>query len=295
MTKSRRNTTPSLLEPQSRGGDVAEAAFSFQEYVILSRIPLWLSQDGFTAMVREAIGDTEAKFFVPGRGFAIEFVEAKNYALTPGKFWAEIRRFQEVAAGSPGTYRSFKLVCPPLSKKLKPLINGLRRVRDPYRFYEDDSQVKQNSFSDYVEIVDKFGYTEEDARFLFEKVRIEEDSSSSSAHGEAMFRQALREHLPEYEALPGRALRDIYMNLAALVKSRLNQPITRRELEQVLRAEIGPAQLPPLRPLLLYTSIKRDNEDQAPGLRFDWSDFFGGETKPFPPPEQWNDRLLKEV
>jgi len=33
--------------------------------VTLSHIPRWLTQDGFTAMTCEAMGDTEAKFFVP--------------------------------------------------------------------------------------------------------------------------------------------------------------------------------------------------------------------------------------
>ncbi len=118
MTKTNDKMTPSLLEPESCGGDIAESGFSFQENIMLSRIPMWLAQEGFTAMIWEAMGDTEAKFFVPGRGFVIELVEAKNHQLTPSEFWNEVKRFQELDTGSPGTYRWFTLVSVGLSKEL---------------------------------------------------------------------------------------------------------------------------------------------------------------------------------
>ncbi len=61
--------TPSLLEPQSCGGDIAKTGFSFQDHYILAQIPVWLAQEGFTAMVQEGIGDVEIKFFTPNQGF----------------------------------------------------------------------------------------------------------------------------------------------------------------------------------------------------------------------------------
>lgn len=150
MTESE-HLTPSLLEPQSRGGDIAEGGFSFQEQVMLARIPAWLAQDGFTAMIREGIGDVEAKFFVPGRGFAIEFLEVKDHTLQPSKFLNEIQRFREVDAGSPNTYQQFILVAAGVSRDLEPLVNGLRRVRNPQDFYEENSTVKENSFKEYTD------------------------------------------------------------------------------------------------------------------------------------------------
>ncbi len=63
---------PSLLDPQSAGGDVAESGFSFQASYILTCICSWLSLDGFTSIIREAMGDTEANFFAPGCGFERE-------------------------------------------------------------------------------------------------------------------------------------------------------------------------------------------------------------------------------
>src|SRR5690349_10327354 len=103
----RRKGVPSLLEPESRGGDTADSGLSFQEQVTLAYLPAWLAQDGFTAIIREAIGDTEAKFFVPGHGFAIDLLEVKNHALPPAEFWREIERFQKLDGGAPGTFRRF--------------------------------------------------------------------------------------------------------------------------------------------------------------------------------------------
>ena len=56
---------PSLLEAESRGGDVNERGKMFESAVILSYIPRWMAMEGFTSMLREGMGDVEAKFFVP--------------------------------------------------------------------------------------------------------------------------------------------------------------------------------------------------------------------------------------
>src|SRR5690348_14334326 len=91
--------SPSLLEPQSVGGDVAESGFSFQASYTLICMCRWLSHEGFTSMVREAMGDVEASFFVPGRGYERELVEVKNYRLTRLIFWNELHRFQQLDGG----------------------------------------------------------------------------------------------------------------------------------------------------------------------------------------------------
>jgi len=291
---SNKKTTPSLLEPESRGGDTAEGGFAFQEGVLLSKIPLWIAQEGFTMLIREAIGDTEAKFYVPGHGFQIELVEAKNYYLAPSEFWEEVKRFREIDAGSPGTYRWFTLASAGLSEKLKPLVNSLRRVRDPYIFYNHGSAVGNNSFEDYVNVVKELGHTEEEARFLFEKVLIEADYSLAKDHGEALFRQAMTDHLPEYNDVPGRILCDIFISLASLVRSRMNQPILRSELYETIRKKIEVKYLPPERPVIIHTAIK-NGENPGNCIYFDWAEFFGGESRSFPATEVWNRKLLGEL
>jgi len=292
MTESD-HLTPSLLEPQSRGGDIAEGGFSFQDHIILARIPHWLAQDGFTAMLRENIGDVEAKFFVPEQGFVAELLEVKVYSLQPSHFWKEIKRFKEIDTGSPNTYRVFILVSTGISKDLEPLVNGLRRVRNPKDFYEQNSLVYANSLKDYIQLVKKSGGSEEDANFLLKKVEIEFDWSTAKLQGEALFKQSFTEGLQEYNDLSIKTLDNIYNNLGIFLRQKRNEIITRKDLENKLREKIPSNQLPDLRSILIYTATDNAENPTHPGLRFDWAEFYGGETRQIAQTETWNELVIK--
>lgn len=292
---TKRASTPSLLEDESRGGDTGEGGVSFQADVVLSYIAKWLRMEGFTSMIRESIGDTEAKFFVPGMQYKKEFLEAKNYQVTPTEFWEEIDRFKRVDAGAPGEYQWFTLASAGLSQSVHPLINGLRRLRGPYDFYED-SVVKDNSYKDYVQVVEKLGKSSEDADFLYKKVLIDAELSLNRSHGKAMFKQSFRDHLPQYADLPDRILDDIYSSLGTFVAGRRNQTITRIELEQNIGERIPANLQPPNQPVRMHTAISVDEEDvDRNELQLRWTPFFGGDKHEYPPADVWNSRLLGDL
>ena len=284
--------TPSLLEPQSRGGDIAESGFSFQDHIILARIPTWLAQEGFTAMVKEGIGDVEAKFFLPGHGFIKELLEVKDHQLLPSEFWSEIKRFQEIDAGSPNTYRRFTLIATGASKELQPLVNGLHQIRGSHDFYEEQDAVKNNSIQDFIELVESKERIKQDALFLLKKVMVETDWNMVKPHGEAVFKQSLTDQLEEYGDLSVRTLDDIYNHLGTFVRQQRNQTISRKELEKKLGEKIPLRQQPPTRPILIYTATSPADNPTHPGLRFDWTAFSGGETRAIAPPEQWDQLVI---
>ena len=284
--------TPSLLEPQSRGGDIAEGGFSFQDHVVLARIPEWLAQEGFTALVKEATGDVEAKFFAPGQGFVKDLIEVKDHMLQPAEFWKEVRRFQEIDAGSPGTYIRFTLIGAGASKELQPLLNGLERVQGSQDFYEEQDAVKSNSVQEYIRLVESKNGTQKDALFLMEKVRVETAWNTVRSHGEAVFKQTLVDYLEEYSDLSGRVLDDIYNHLSTFIRKNRNRPILRKELETKLREKIPTNQIPALRPILIYTATAPKDNPSHPGLRFDWTRFSGGEARAIAPPQQWGQLLI---
>jgi len=252
--------------------------------------------EGFTSMIREAIFDAEAKFFVPGHGFVKEAIEVKDHSMTPAEFWAEIDRFKEVDVGSPGSYEWYTLACTGLSEGLHPLRHGLRRVRDPYGFYHDDPVVFDNSYADFVRVVHQQGRTDEDAAFLFRRVVLQDDLSQNRAHGKAVFKQALNDHLPSYQDLPDRILEDIAAHLGTFVQSRRNQGITRKELEAQLREPVPADRRPAPTPVRLFTA-KDDTMPDNRSIHFAWAPFFGGEVRdiPYPDPEVWNERLVGEL
>ena len=292
MTKNKR-PVPSLLELQSRGGDIAEGGFSFQDHVILALIPVWLTREGFTAMIKEAIGDVEAKFFVPSRGFAKELIEVKDHVLQPSEFWKEIKRFQEIDAGSPNTYRKFTLIGTGASKELSPLLNGLQRVQGPQNFYDEQDSIKSSSTQEYIQLVESKGNTQENALFLLEKVTVETDWNITKSHGEAIFKQTLVDSLEEYRDLSGRVLDDIYNNLSTFVRKNRNRCISRKELEIKLQAKVPPNQRTSFRPVLIYTATTSEDNPLNSALHFNWTRFSGGETRAIAPSKQWNKLLIE--
>jgi len=286
--------TPSLLEPQSRGGEIADSGFSFQDRVILAHIPDWIGQEGFTAMVKEATGDFEAKFYVPNRGFEKDLVEVKDHTLSPNEFWKEIARFQQIEDGSPNTYRRFTLIGTGASKELQPILNGLKRVQGSQDFYEEQDAVRSNSIDEYIRLIESNDHTKQDALFLIKYVTVETDWSTVKSTGEAIFKDKLVKALQEYEDLPTRILNDIYNHLSTFIRNNINRPISRKELEINLQEKIPTNQRPAIRPIVVYTAITPNDNPSFPGLRFDWTQFSGGEIRTISPPEHW-DCLLHDL
>ncbi len=286
---------PSLLERESRGGDIGEGGITFQTSVVLSSLPKWMKREGFTSLLREGMGDAEAKFFVPGRGFKKEFVEVKDHSIQPAEFWHEIDRFRQMDEGGGGEYQWFTLASTGLSQSLHPLTNSLRRIRGPHDFYEEGYPIRDNSYEGYIATVEGLGRSREDADFLYRKVLLEHDLSTNRSHGQPVFKQSMRDHLTDYEDMPDRVLADIYAELGVLLQARRNQPIYRTDIEETARRRIPEHFQPPVRPVRILTARSADEPDGDGGeLRFDWTDFFGRGLE-YPTPEEWNNRVLGEL
>ncbi|CAM3850270.1 SAVED domain-containing protein [Marinicrinis lubricantis] len=287
---------PSLLEAESQGGDTAETGFDFQTSLILSKIPFWLSFEGFDSLIREGVADFEAKFFSPAEGIAREALEAKNHHIAPKEFWEEIERFKELDEGSPGTFGRFTLCCNGISEDIKPLINGLRRIRDPQPFYEDSSGVAVNSYADYVDRVRKFGKDENMAKFLYKKVLIEPNwnllSDEQTAKG--LFQEQLLRHLPDYLDIPGRDLAGIFNNLLALIRSNKARPITRKQIEETMQSAISEKYRTPPKPVVISTETEEVIKSDT-SLQFEWASFFGGAERNYPPAVEWNSKLIPQL
>lgn len=292
MSKNIKRPGPSLLESQSRGGDINEAGIAFQAAITLSYIPKWLAMEGFTAMVREGLGDTEAKLFVPAIGSRNEFLEVKDHSLSPSEFWPEIDRFRQIDTGAPGDYQWFTLATTGLSKELRPLVNSLRRIRGPYAFYEG-SAIMDQSYEEYEGGVERLGKSKEEAAFLYRKVLILDDLSTNQSHAKALFKQSLRDHLGSHKDLPDNILDDIYESLGSFVQSRRNATILRAEIEQTINTKIPASIKPSPQPVRIHTATREDEIDwNKTELQFAWSKFSGGEGRKYPAPEIWNTEII---
>lgn len=291
---SKKKRPPSLLDPQARGGDTAEGGFAFQENMLVARVPAWLCKEGFSEMVREALGDAEAIFFIPGLGEVRELVEYKDHRVAPAEFWAEIKRFQDIDGGAPSAYQRFVLACPGLSRDVQPVTEALRRVRDPDSFYAGAEEIRASSFDAFVEAIERTGHSREEADFLFSKVDVQSDAPPAEDLVREVFNVSLRRHFPETNRLSGTDMDRAFETLRFLVKSRKNQPIMRAELEQAIWDGIPDGIRADRRPVRVVTATDNVDQCRMPELVFDWQEFFGGRQRSYPPPEAWK-RMREEL
>lgn len=290
---SRDKVPPSLLDAEARGGDTAEGGFSFQEHMLVARVPGWLRREGFSEMIREAMGDAEARFFVPGSGEVRELVEYKDHQVAPAEFWKEIAYFEELDQGAPGAYERFVLGCCGVSQGLRPVLNALHRLRDPHSFYTGAEEIQDTSFEEFAAAVERAGHSREDAKFLFSKVYVESDSPDAERLTCEVFGASLKKHFPACGRLPGDDVEAAFQRLRSLVKSRKNQPISRAELEEALWGRVPEEIRADRRPVRIVTSTEPVDRGRA-DLVFDWEEFFGGEGRSYPPPEAW-ERIRREL
>ena len=292
---SQKRLSSSLLSPQSRGGDIAEGGFQYQFDSTIAQIPNWLAQEGFTEMIREALGDAEARFFVPSVGFRYELVEYKNHHLKASKFWEEIEHFQEIDEQVPNTYQQFMLGCKSVAEELVPITNALKRVRDPYSFYNTAQQIQDISYADFVEVVEARSKSKDIADFLFLKVRFKLDSTDAESHPRGLFTEEMKRYFPEFNKLSGEVTNAAYTQLIELVKSRRNKPIYRHELEKAIWQGMKEKDRP--EPTIKIHTEHDANTDKGPDgcLQFDWKSVFGGPNRNFPPAEEWNRKVISQL
>ncbi len=292
---NQKRNTLSLLAPQATGGDIAEGGFQYQTNWIIARVPRWLAQDGFTEMIREALGDVEAKFFEPGVNMRREFVEYKNHHLSSGKFWEEIENFWKKNRQAPNSYRRFVLTCTSVSAEIKPMINALRRVRDAYPFYDGAMEIQDTSYNHFVEVVTKRNKSEDLADFLFSKVDFEIDLKDAEDHNMELFRETLLRHFPTFTDLPVKVSNLAYLHLSELIRSRKNQPIYRQDLEDAIWKEVK--EKDKSKHYIKIHTLHDENADIGPEgcLQFDWKVVFGGVNRNFPSEEVWNRTVFCEL
>ncbi|MFS0514833.1 SAVED domain-containing protein [Nostoc sp. UIC 10607] len=292
----KKNVVPTLLDATATGGDIAEGGFKFQEHLILAQIPNWLACNGFSEIIREALGDAEARFFLPEIGITREFVEYKNHKLTPSEFWPEVEHFQQMDQGHPGTYHRFTLVCSGVSDILKPMLAALRRVRNAFPFYESAASVQDVSYQAFVETVIKLEKDEKLAHFIFTKVFFDDDLPKAESLAFEIFRQSLEHHIPAFQNLSRKHAEGTWKDLAALVSSRKAKPIRRQELEEVI-ANYLPDNSWFERPIHIHTISQspKDGWELPVELQFNWVQFSGGTSRNYPPSEVWNQVLVSNL
>lgn len=284
----------SLLRSEARGGDVAGAGFAFQDAHILEDIPMWLERDGFTAMIREGLGDAEARFFDPAKGERLVLAEMKSERLTPTPFWQEIERFSSLNQAT-DAYERFELVAPTYSNGIVALLDRLNRLTRASPFYEGISEIQTATAEDFIQSCVAQGASESQARVLMAKAVVRHGAKDEQT-GLERFQSALSESFP----LTGQGSRDqlrlAYDSLMRLILEKRGQRLLRSEIEDALWGTLPVGLRPDLDRVRLHFEheVRTGQRSDGPEVRFRWARFFGGSARTFPPSEEWTE-LLEEL
>lgn len=286
----------SLMAPEARGGDVAEGGFRSQDHLTIARIPGWLAEDGFTGMIREAHGDAEASFHVPGTGLTREFVEYKDYEIQPANLREEVARFRRMAEKTGKAYRRFVLSSRGHSPQLRPMHAALQRVRGALPFYADVPAVADASYADYKTAASKVDLDGDAAQFLFERVVLEPEAPAAETLAAALFDEAMRREFPSTADASGRQMVLARQALADLVVSHKAKPVSRTQILDAIACGLPDiASVLLAAPLRLHTFINAAENREPGSIPMNWTAFFGGDARQYPPPAKWDHQVIGDL
>lgn len=287
------NKPGSLLAREATGGEIAQQAFRFQEGMLLSQLPDWLAQSGFSQLIREALGDTEARFFVPGKGDLCEFNEYKDHRLTPADFWPEIDRFRELDIAHPSTYRKFRLVCPDVNDKLRTLCREIDRCRRALPFYDGIASIEGEVIDELAKRVETDAERDREyTEFIFKKVEVDFEAPTKPALAFASFQDNVARSWPECAKMTHSQLEAVRVVLGDLIASRIAEPIHRSELVAALQSAVPGFDFATLNRTRIFTASEPESSwKERPELVFQWERFSGLRSRTYPGENEWRQGL----
>lgn len=290
MTRDRR--PPVLTDAVGMGGVIAQDGFNYQLWDGLARLPAWLTNPAFEAMIFEGLEDLEAKFFAPQapEHQLLERFQAKSGNLAPTGVREVVSGFQDFEKAYARVARVQTLVTPRLPATLSWLSRDPKRVRRARPFYAPFAAITDASDAQLKhDLVNEFGTAL--GTFVAESVEFSERSYADETAARHAFADALHSAFPGLGLGAAHAAR-AFEALCTLARGRIGVPLTRSELQATIETSIG--QTLPL-PMVFPLHIRSDrNERDETALELDASAYSGGGS-PFPPADTWKAGLIEPL
>lgn len=275
---------PTLTDAIGMGGVIALGGFDYQIWEGLLRLPSWVANPAFDAMIFEGLEDIEARFFAPHapQRRLLERIQAKSGALTSKDIKEIFGRFREFESAHPRVARVHTLVTQQLPPTLKWMPRDAARVRNARPFYAPfagiraacDAKLREDFVS---ELGDELG------TFAADGIEITERPMPSRETAGHAFAAALTTSFPTIDPTPKR-LSAAFDALEALARRSTGVLIERREIIELLESETHET-LVVDQAFPLHVRSDRNGEDGT-ALEIDASGFSGGPGG-FPPADRW--------
>jgi len=283
------NRGPTLTDAVGMGGLIAQDGFDYQVWEGLVRLPAWLRNPAFEAMIFEGLEDLEARFFAPHAPshHLLERFQAKSGALAPQDVKEVFQRFYDFERVHPSITRVHTLVTPQLPPTLKWIARDAARIRQARPFYAPFTVVRAASDTKFADdVVEELG--DPLGRFVAEAVECVEHPLPSRDAALTAFGTALDAAFPGLE-LPSRRVQAVFAALEALAARSKGKSLSRLaltdEIEGLASAKLVPS---PGFPIHVRSERSDSREDT---LEIDASTFSGG-GNPFPKSDHWTTGLI---
>lgn len=282
---------PTLIDAEGMGGRVALDGFDYQLWDAMTRLPAWLRNPAFEAMIFEGLEDVEARFFAPAapQHRVLERYQAKSATLTPAEVQGVFERFLEFEHHHPNVARVHTLVTPMLPSTLRWIRRVTTRVRDARPFYAPFAVITANSdVALEKRLIDHFGQPL--GQLIANVVEVEERTYSRDT-AIAGLGAALAHSFPTAQPTYPR-ITSAFDALDSYVRANVGKSLPRARILEVLESELSIA-LIPARTLALHVRSDRNGTDESV-LEIDASRF-SGSGGDFPDAQAWSDELIDRL
>jgi hypothetical protein len=292
---AKKSTHPgSFLAPEAMGGINASEGFDFQTRYAACGVPLWLLQAAFQQLLHEGAGDIDLRYIKDGKS-SRTFMQVKDHDVQPAELKEVIEQFIARDTASPNAYQCFTVVCQSLSPTLRPIENGLARLRGLNGFYNDipglldstkqelDERLKAVGLGDYID-------------FIHEKVHI--DAGHGDMHHDdralAHFVNRLLQH-PDYAEKVRAMVVPAFAETMRKIGANKGTVLDRAEIEKLLYDAVTSSIASEKKITIWLQNWTSETFDVPADYAIDWSEHFDRPKRHVPSPERWNDELIPQL
>jgi hypothetical protein len=276
------------------GGIFAGKGFDFQTRYAACQVPVWLLKGAFQQLFFEGTGDIDVRYKEEGKTTRIH-IQVKDHEVSPGELKSVLQHFAKIDADHPDTYKCFTLVCPSLKSRLRPIENGLARLRGAAAFYDDkpealaptkqelDERLRKAGLGDYLDLIHA-------------KVRFELGHGDMHHDDRAInhFISHLLNH-PEFADKLRAMVQPAFAEVMRAIGAKKGFVLERTEIETLLQAAVA-AGITGEKKITFWLQ-NWTSETLAPPADYslDWSSHFERATRKVPSAETWNKELIPEL
>lgn len=292
--KKSRSRPGSLLAPEATGGIAAGKGFDFQTRYAACYIPVWLLKEAFQHLLFEGTGDIDVHYTEAGKVIRIH-LQVKDHEVTASELKAVLQQFVKTDTEYADTYKYFELVCPSVASALRPIVNGLARLRGAATFFDDKPQALAPTKEDVDDRLRKAGLADY-IDFIHAKVLFEVDHGDMHHDDRALnhFIGHLLQH-PEYANKLRAMVQPAFAEMMRAITAKKGVSVSRAEIETLLRAAVAAGIASEKKITLWLQNWTSEIFDAPADYAVDWSAHFDRPTRKVPSPEMWNNELVPQL